>query len=151
MRVAWTRALEINVIYRGVETMLHLSLKLKGPTIIALRSSKFLGTLTKVIRQTSSSVCTRWVAYGCEKKPKDKRVIQKSRKYSCGLMDNNKTFVKKYVITLAVGNFLKGSGLLLALDPISRVANHCEFLGATRKGETSVAGRDAFFLVANDS
>lgn len=93
MRVAWTQALEINVIYRGVETMLHLSLKLKGPTIIALRSSKFLGTLTKVIRQTSSSVCTRWVAYGCEKKPKDERVTE-IRKLSCGLlMDNNKTFV----------------------------------------------------------
>ena len=44
-----------------------LSLKLKGPTIIALRSSKLLGTLTKVIRQTSSSVCARWVTYGCEK------------------------------------------------------------------------------------
>jgi hypothetical protein len=58
---------------------------------------------------------------------------------------------KKFPITLTVGNFLKGSGLLVALDPISRVTDHREFLRTTGEGETSVAGRDTFFFVANNS
>ena len=67
--VPTNNALQINVgASRQCCNLILKFLKLKGPTIIALRSSKLLGTLTKVIRQTSSSVCARWITYGCGKK-----------------------------------------------------------------------------------
>lgn len=42
-------------------------LKSKEPTVIALRSSKALRTLTDVVEETSTTIFARWIAHGCEK------------------------------------------------------------------------------------
>lgn len=62
-------------------------------------------------------------------------------------MNDNKT---NYVITLAIGNFLKLSRQLLTKGPVSRDTNHFDFFTTAWKFKAIIAGQQAISPVANN-